>query len=242
MYHWYAWYKVVHLIASGCIRVSWSVETRRAHRHTRAMGTLEKYKASTAVGEPLGNPDGKSSNQFMMDWFKTEPRGVVAKPQQQVLAEFFTSMLVLSAEFKYEPTIGVANYLYFVRDSWQLSLISPEEWNDERREGFIGTCVLQHDMTWTIEPSQRLSEDGPVADAVRRFFDAFAEKMDTDLTLEEILPYCVQKLPYYQRLFANALSRSIRAAVVLGDQTDIPAREWQALLPGIDNLALLQSN
>ncbi len=204
--------------------------------------TVKNERGTAVATQPPGNPDGKGANGFMLDWYRTEPRGLVAKPQRQVLAEFFTSMLVLSAKFKYKPAEGVSNYLYLVGDDWMLSLIAPEQWSDERRRGFVGTCVLQHDMTWTIDPSERLSEDGPVADAVRRFFDAFAEKMDTDLTLEEILPYCVQKLPYYQRLFANALSRSIRAAVVLGDQTDIPAREWQSLLPGIDNLALLQSS
>ena len=56
---------------------------------------------------PAGNPDGKGLNGFMLDWHHTEPRGVVAKPQRQVLAEFFTSMLVLSAQFKYRPAIGV---------------------------------------------------------------------------------------------------------------------------------------
>ena len=196
----------------------------------------------SAVAVRPANPDGKGANGFMLDWYRSEPRGVVAKPRRQVLAEFFTSMLVLSSKFKYKPAEGVSNYLYLVGEDWVLSLISPGEWSEERRQGFVGTCILQSDMTWTIEPSERLSEEGPVADAVRRFFDAFAEKMDTDSTLEEILPFCVWKLPYYQRLHANALSRSIRAAVVLGDQTDIPAREWQSLLPGADNLALLQNN
>lgn len=200
-----------------------------------------KPKRSAVTVRPA-NPDGKGANGFMLDWYRSEPRGVVAKPRRQVLAEFFTSMLVLSARFKYKPAEGTSNYLYLIGSDWVLSLIAPHQWSDERRRGFAGTCVLQPDMTWTIEPSERLSEDGPVADAVRRFFDAFADKMDTDLTLEEILPYCVQKLPYYQRLYANALSRSIRASVVLGDQTDISAREWQSLLPGVDSLALLQKS
>ena len=184
-----------------------------------------------AVALRPANPDGKGANGFMLDWYRSEPRAVVAKPKRQVLAEFFTSMLVLSANFKYKPAEGVTNYLYLAGGDWILSLIAPQQWSEERRRGFVGTCVLQNDMTWTIDPSARLSENGPVADAVRRFFDAFAEQMDTDATLEEILPFCAQKMPYYQRLYANALSRSIRASVILGDQTDIPAREWQDRLP-----------
>ena len=66
----------------------------------------------TSVALRPGNPDGKGLNGFLLDWYRSEPRGVVAKPQRQVLAEYFTSMLVLSASFKYKPAIGVANYLY----------------------------------------------------------------------------------------------------------------------------------
>ncbi len=195
--------------------------------------------SSAVLPKAAGNPEGKGLNGLLRDWQQNQPRGVVAKPRRQLLAEFFTSMLVLSAKFKYKPSEGVANYLYLAGDDWLLSLIAPEQWSEERRRGFVGTCVLQGDMTWTIEPSARLSEKGPVIDAVRRFFDAFAEKMDTDATLEDILPYCIQKMPYYQRLYANALSRSIRASVILGGQTDIPAREWQDRLPSFVGSFLL---
>jgi len=185
-----------------------------------------------------GNPEGKGVNGFMLDWYRSEPRGVVAKPQRQILAEFFTSMLVLSAAFKFRPAVGVANYLYWIDDGWSLSLIAPDEWSDERRVGFAGTCVLQRDMTWTIAPASQLTEDNPVSDAIGRFYDAFVETFDTDLTLEEILPFYVGKLSYYQRLYANALSRSVRAAVTLGDQASTSCRQWFALLPQQKDLLL----
>jgi hypothetical protein len=184
------------------------------------------------------NLEGKGLNGFLLDWYQTGPRGVVAKPQRQVLAEFFTSMLVLSSKFKYRPAIGVPNYLYWINGDWSLSLIAPHEWSDDRRKGFAGTCVLQRDMTWTIAPSDLLGEDNPASDAVSRFYDAFAETLDTDLTLEEILPFYVQKMPYYQRLFANALSRSIRGTVTLGDQRSMKCRHWQMLLPRLDRVLL----
>jgi len=178
-----------------------------------------------------GNVDGKGLNGFMLDWYQTEPRGVVAKPQRQVLAEFFTSMLILSAHFKYKPAIGTDNYLYCIDDAWQLSLIAPQQWSDKHRAGFVGTCHLQQDMTWTIDPSEQLQQNDELAAAVGRFFDAFAETMDTDLTLEEILPFYVGSMPYWQRLHASALSRSIRSSVTQGNQTSMSAREWQAALP-----------
>jgi hypothetical protein len=192
--------------------------------------------------KPDGNPDGKGLNGFLLDWYQSAPRGIVAKPQRQVLAEFFTSMLVLSAAFKYRPAVGTENYLYWVDGEWSLSLISPAEWSDERRAGFAGTCVLQRDMTWTIAPSEMLAKHNAVSDAISRFYRGFAEMLDTDLTLEEILPFYVGRLPYYQRLFASALSRSMRAAVTLGNQTSTSCRQWHMLLPRHEKVLLACGN
>lgn len=185
-----------------------------------------------------GNPEGKGVNGLLLDWCRSAPRGVVAKPRRLVLAELFTSMLTLSAAFKYRPVVERSNYLYWIDGQWSLSLIEPEQWSDERRAGFAGTCVLQHDMTWTITPSELLTQNNPVSDAIRRFYDAFAETLDTDLTLEEILPYYVGRMPYYQRLYANAMSRSVRGTVTLGDQASIRCRDWQVLLPRFERVLL----
>ena len=152
-----------------------------------------------------------------------------------MLAELFTSLLVLSASFRYRPVPGNPNYLYWNDGQWSMSLIGPFEWSDKRRASFAGTCVLQPDMTWTIVPSDRLSEGGPVSAAIRRFFDGFIGMLDTDLTLEDILPYYAGSLPYHQRLLASALSRSVRAAVPRGDRTAISCREWRAQLPRFEH-------
>src|SRR5210317_585232 len=106
------------------------------------------------VPKTAGNPEGKGAHGFLDDWVATEPRGVVAKPPRQVLAELFTSLLVLSASFRYRPVPGRPNYLYWMDGEWSLSLIAPYEWSEKRRAGFAGTCVLQPDMTWTISPSE----------------------------------------------------------------------------------------
>lgn len=187
-------------------------------------------RSALTTGAPA-NVDGKGANGFMLDWYQTEPRGLVVKSQHQVLAEFFTSMFVLAASFKYKPAVGVRNYLYLVDGAWNLSLVAPEQWTSKRRAGFAGACVLQSDMTWTIEPSEQLLEQGPLSAAVARFFDAFADVLDTDATLEEILPFYVRQMPYWQRLHASALARSIRGTVALGGQIEIKARDWRAALP-----------
>ena len=159
--------------------------------------------------------------------------GVVAKPHRQVLAELFTSMLVLSAAFKYRPAVGTANYLYWHDGEWSLSLIAPDEWPASRQDCFVGTCELQRDMTWTIEPSALVGEgENAVCAALGRFYDAFALMLDTDLPLEDVLPFCAGKLPYYQRLYANALSRSVANTVAQGAQAATSSRQWRTLLPG----------
>jgi hypothetical protein len=195
------------------------------------MGNIKPYRPATLAPKTDGNPEGKGYIGFLKDWEDTAPRGVVAKPSRQVLAEFFTSMLVLSSKFKYQPVIGNSNYLYWFRGEWSMSLIAPDEWTDERRAAFAGTCVLQPDMTWTIEPSEHLASENAVSAAVARFYDAFADMLDTDLTLEDVLPTYVARLPYYQRLHAAALSRSLRGTLKLGDRNAISCRDWFTQLP-----------
>jgi len=94
-------------------------------------------------------------------------------------------------------------------------------------------------MTWTIEPSDRLADHDVIVESLGAFYAAFAESLDTDLALEEVLPFYARKLPYYQRLYANALSRSIRGSVTIGGQGAKPAREWRLELPNTDPGSLL---
>jgi hypothetical protein len=191
------------------------------------------------ASRPKGNPEGKGVNGFMLDWHRSAPRDVVAKPRQQVLAELFTSMLALSAAFKYRPAVGQRNYLYWINEHWSLSLIAPHEWSDERRAGYAGEVTLQRDMTWTIKPSEDLAEKELVAQALGQYHDAFIESLDNEHTLAEVLPFYVRHLPYYQRLFASALSRSLRTTIRKGDLAAASCRHWLAQAPR-RQLALLQ--
>jgi hypothetical protein len=177
------------------------------------------------------NPEGKGANGFLLDWYATTPRGVVAKPDRQVLAELFSSMLVLSASFKYRPARGCPNYLYWIKGEWSLSLIEPGQWSAERRAGFIGICMLQPDMTWTISPSSQLADSAQLQGALRQFYRGFADMLNTDHALEELLPFYVAGLSYYPRLLANALSRSVSATVVRTERTALGGREWCRYLP-----------
>lgn len=224
-------------------RLSFVLREDEARDSSRFAVTQDKHIKGDAENAiiaktPDGNPQGKGHNGLLLDWYRSAPRDIVAKPPRQVLAELFTSMLVLSASFKFRPAVGARHYLYCIDDTWSLSLIAPGEWSAERRAGFVGTCILQRDMTWTLTPAERLAENRPARNAIGRFFDTFAETLDTDLTLEEVLPFCVGRLPYYQRLYAGALSRSVRATVALGKQELRTGRDWSVMLPRRENLLL----
>lgn len=198
----------------------------------------DHYEPRPLAPKTESNPDGKGSLGFLDDWRATEPRGLIAKPRRQVLAELFTSMLVLSSSFKYRPAPGRSNYLYWIDGQWSLSLIAPDEWSSKRREGYAGRCTLQRDMTWTIIPSDHLFEDSPVADAIHQFFAAFAGMLNTNRTLEEILPFYDGRLPYYQRLYASALSRSVSAVITRSNEASISCRQWRAQLPHLNKMLL----
>lgn len=191
-----------------------------AHRDPKAI----------AAGTP--NPQGKGLVGFLLDWDYSAPRGVVAKPKGRILSDYFTTLLILSAAFKFKPAFETDYYLYSEESGWALSLISPAEWNTTAKRGaFVGRCVLHADSTWSIEPSENLKKSRRVAEAVGEAYDAFVERLDTTSPLEDELPFYEAKLPYYQRLFAAALSRSLRASLTYGDQNGQPSRQWLELLP-----------
>ncbi len=180
----------------------------------------------------VANPQGKGLVGILADWDYSAPRSVVAKPAPQLLADYFTSLLVLSASFKFEPVFGKTYYLYCEHGSLLLSLISPDEWaKDAKRRAYVGECVLHGDATWSISPSDNISHPGDVADAVAAVYEGFVEKLHSENALEDELPFFEQSLPYYPRLFAAALSRSIRASLILGDQLGTESRDWLKQIP-----------
>lgn len=199
---------------------------------TKGPGKSVTRDRSSELAEAGPNPQGKGETGFLLDWTYSSPRGVVAKPAPQLLADYFTSLLVLSSSFKFKPVFGKDYYLYIHGDRWSLSLISPDEWNDSaRRRAFVGTCVLHDDSTWSIEPSDNIGLRSHVQERLAAFYDGFIDKLRSKRVLEEGLPIYEAGLPYYQRLFAAALSRSLQGSLRKGDQLGRSAEAWLARMP-----------
>lgn len=189
------------------------------------------------LGSP--NPQGKGLVGLLDDWAKSQPVGVVAKRPGRILADYFTSLLVLSSDFGFKPVHGQTYYLYLLDGAWRLSLVSPDEWNTEtKRTGYVGACVLHEDATWSIAPSDNLGRAGPVTEALAGVYRAFVERLGVSDKLEDGLPVYEAQLSYHQRLYAAALGRSIGGSISSADLGGKEIGYWLERLPKNSNQLL----
>ncbi|MDJ0878688.1 MAG: DUF2452 domain-containing protein [Halieaceae bacterium] len=179
------------------------------------------------------NPQGKGLTPVLEEWRGVQPARVSAKTPRQVLADYFTTLLVISAEFSFKPAPGIDYYLYLRNGGWLLSLISPGEWRGRAPGPCLGRCELQTDMTWSLAPEAGIEEDPALVEALAAFQAGFIELLDSDTALEESLPYYVAQLPYYRRLLAAGLAKSLNTSLALAGLTGHSGKTWleQSPLP-----------
>jgi hypothetical protein len=156
------------------------------------------------------NPQGKGVVPVVNHWYTYEPVVVEKKSTGQLFAEYFTSLLILSADFRFKPVQGANYFLYLKKQCWVLSLIEPERWSYERRGEYFGSCQLQEDMTWSIDTIDLESVHPDVDQALKLFYQQIALHLDSEKPLIEILPFYLDELPYYRRMAATGLARSMR--------------------------------
>jgi hypothetical protein len=184
-----------------------------------------------------GNPQGKGLVPVLDAWQGAQPRAVTAKNTETILRDYFTTLLVLSAEFAFKPVPGMPYYLYLGGGRWRLSLISPDEWGPGAPGSCLGCCFLMPDMAWRIELLTDPTSEPALRDALRAFHAGFIELLADSDTLEAGLPHYVKSLPYYRRLLAaglaNSLSHSLRLSGLDGTGTShwLEAAGATALLP-----------
>ncbi len=172
-----------------------------------------------------GNPQGKGLVPILQHWRQYQPRHVQQKPAAQLLAEYATSLLVLSAKFKFRPVAGQPYYLYLRQQRWHLSLIEPQRW-DQRAGTFLGQCELQHDMTWSLVPKADFAADPELRQALQRFQDSLVDQLSNGNTVQQQLPYYVAELAFYPRLAANGLAASIGLSAGDSGLLQQPALQW----------------
>lgn len=157
------------------------------------------------------NPQGKGLVPALQAWNDTRPARVTSpRPVQSLLADFCASSLVLAARFEFRPVPGNSYHLYKCGDIWRLSLIAPREWGERQPGTHVARCDLRQDMTWSLAGAEGLAESREVVEALERHIEGFLAAVNTDEPLADTLPFHVPDLPFYPRLLASAMARSLR--------------------------------
>ena len=185
------------------------------------------------------NPQGKGLVPVLEAWHGAQPALVEAKPPGRILADYFTTLLVLSAEFAFKPCQGVDYYLYRAGDAWQLSLIGPDEWGERLPGPCLGRCELRRDMTWRLHPAEDIDQHPSLLEAMERFHEGFVHLLDQAENLEEGLPFYAEQLPYYQRLLAAGMASSLSQSIQLAGLGGESSRRWLANLTRDNTPSLL---
>ncbi|MFK7816466.1 MAG: hypothetical protein AB8B92_09020 [Gammaproteobacteria bacterium] len=163
--------------------------------------------------QKISNPQGKGVVGVVDDLRAVTPINVQAKNSHQWLADYFTSTLVLGAKYGFKPVIGKAYYLYYKKQEWKLSLIEPQAWITHDPGVYFSECSLNKDMSWSLDLSLDWQDYSDVVTAVNDLEQAFIHSVNNETPLVEKLPFFMQQLPYYQRLGANALARSLQQSL-----------------------------
>ena len=161
----------------------------------------------------IANPQGKGVISVLDDLHTSKPTNVQSKNTHQWLADYFTSMLVLSAKFKFKPIIGKNYYLYIKNNQLNLSLVEPNEWKSDKSGAYFAECMLHQDMSWSIKPKRGWQKDITLFNTIQNYQISFLRKMNDEIPIVEQLPFFIQQFSYYQRLGANALARSLKQSL-----------------------------
>ncbi|MCP5145836.1 MAG: DUF2452 domain-containing protein [Gammaproteobacteria bacterium] len=181
------------------------------------------------------NPQGKGLVAVLsdLDARKLE-RSALPKNIDQVSSELFTSLFVLRSKFRFNPVVGEDYWLYRVSNEFQLFMLGPDDWPGGHPGQLIGACTLQDDMTWTIALDSEAAADEGLMEYLRVEQEAFSASLDQADTVEDVLPVFEGELPYFQRVLAFGLGRSLGSSMVNAGIAQLSYRQAKGLLAAPD--------
>ena len=139
------------LNASDARKVNQKLRQAYNKRLNRLLWLINKTMLSMNK-KPQGNPQGKGAMPLLAAWDKLSPSKVEVKSADQILSQYFTSLLILSAEFHFKPVPHQDYYLYENAGDPQLTMISPDEWAGPSPYGACLAKVRQlGDLTWDVQ-------------------------------------------------------------------------------------------
>ncbi len=185
---------------------------------------------------PNPNPQGKGLVPVLDQLSIATTHSAKAKGPAQILGDYLASSLVLSARFAFKPVRGVRYSLYRKTDHWQLSLVSPDDWKIDQTTNmsqtidveFTGYCELLPDLTWSLDLREDLTGHTHITEAIRLHCEHFVSTIDESVSLESSLPFYKANLPFYARVFAHALSKSLADSITHSGLTDQKGQQWLA--------------
>lgn len=138
---------------------------------------------------------------------------VVPKHINQISSELFTSLFVLHSNFQFKPIVGKSYWLYQRNDKFQLSLISPLEWGGNGFGLFVGECVLQPDVTWSLALDTTAENNKTLMRLIENKRHEFEQALISAESVDNVLPFYLAELPFYRRVFASALASSLNGSM-----------------------------
>lgn len=184
----------------------------------------------------IANPQGKGTTLLTNHWHPNVQ--IAQKTVPEVLKAFLTSSLVLSAKFSFKPVVAQSYWLYLWNDELRLSLIEPEKL-DAEQVYCIGECKLDNDLTWQISPIKGGQDQQQVTAFLERYFEGFSEHLSSEEMFADLLPFYQTNLPYYARVFAHGLSKSISLSLPHQLLSRLSTLECKALMQESDMTKML---
>ena len=182
------------------------------------------------------NPQGKGSLSVVADLQQQISHNVAAKDHSRILADYFTSSIVLVAEYSFKPVLDVTYYLYFRDGKWSLSLIEPEAWTCPPGL-FFARCLLNEDRTWCLHTISDWQNSSILAAEIERLQANFIASLNNEQAFLNQLPYYQSNLNYFQRLGAYALAHSLKCSLLnqYGQENSKALSAKQLLISGLNN-------
>ena len=177
------------------------------------------------------NPQGKGLSTVLDGLTRSRAR-VSLPPKQldQVSSELFTSLFVLHARFDFRPVVGKPYWLYYMDAEFRLFSTAPQQWATGRPGKYIGECVLQEDVTWTINLDEQVASEDWFINLVESQRQGIEKSLQEAEHLEDAMPYYLGKLPYYSRLLAYGVGTSLKASMQRAGISQLGYQEAKGLL------------
>jgi hypothetical protein len=166
------------------------------------------------MSEKNPNPQGKGLSP-VLEGLARSRAGVPLPPKQidQISSELFTSLFVLKSGFRFRPVVGKSYWLYRIDDRFKLLMLPPEQWSAGHPGQFIGECVLQEDITWTLTLDPEAARDETLLRLIEEERRRLEDSLQQADSVGDAMPVYVQSMPFYCRLLAYGLGSSLRGSM-----------------------------